>query len=199
MQKIMHQQALLDPRHPRIGTYEDQAVYIARLPECHRPIHIMMRELALRVSEACAIKISDLDFPNRRIVIGQKASADVRNPKVRRAWWIPLSDVALEIANAASAGRPGEQLLFVNPVTGKGYRPYFLRKLYQKFGFPRHLKLHELFRHTTIADWVRIGQGSLYGIKVLARYSDVRSTVRHAWVTIEHVRRLVNRKFERKP
>ena len=199
MQKESHKPAMFDLRYPRIGTYEDQVAYIARLPECHRPIHILMRELALRVREACAIKISDLDFPNRRIVIGRAVSADVRLPKVRKACWIPLSDVALEIANAASAGRPGEQLLFVNPVTGKGYRPSFLWKLYQKFGFPRYLKLHELFRHTTIADWVRIGQASLYGIKVLARYSDVRSAIRHTWITLEDLRRLVNRKFERKP
>lgn len=199
MQKISHQTELFDLRCPRVGTYEVQMAYIARLPECHRPIHILMRELALRLSEVCALKISDLDIPNRRIMIGRAVSADVRYAKVRKTSWIPLSDMALEIANAALAGRPGEQLLFINPVTGKGYRPSFLWKLHQRFGFPRHLKLHELFRFTTIADWARIDQMSPYAIKELARHSNVRSALRHAWVAIEDLHQLVNRKLERKP
>lgn len=199
MQKTSHQPTLFDLRRPRVGTYEDQMAYIARLPECHRPIHITMRELALRVGEACALKISDLDIPNRRILLGRISSTGRPSPKMWKAMWLPLSDMAFEAANAASAGRSEEQFLFVNPITGKGYKPSFLRKLYKKYGFPHLFKLYELFRTTTITDWVRNSQVSVFAIKELARFSNSRAIGRYFWITMEDLRRLVNRRIQQKP
>jgi integrase len=195
MKQTQKHRTLSDRRTPRVGTYEMQMAYIQRLPNDHRSIHILMKELALRLGEACALMISDLDIPNRMILIGRTFSTGGLYPKVRKARWLPLSDMALEAAIVASSGRSAEQLLFINPVTGEGYKPSFLRRLYNKYGFSHHLDLHELFRLTTISDWARSNQSSAFAIKELARYSDVHAIQRYYRITIEDLRRLVNRRI----
>jgi len=59
-----------------------EIIVMDMLPECHRPIHIVMRELALRVGEACAIRISDMDIPDRKIMLWRLSKAGRVLPKM---------------------------------------------------------------------------------------------------------------------
>jgi hypothetical protein len=105
--------------------------------------------------------------------------------------------VAIEAANAASADRSAEQLLFINPVTGRGYKPSFLQKLYNKHGFPQRFTLYELFRQTTIADWAS-NQVPTFAIKELARYSNIHAIWRYYRITMEDLRKFVDRRILKK-
>ena len=45
--------------------------------------------------------------------------------------WIPLSDKAFEIAERLRENRFGEDFLFINPVTRRGYRMEYLRRVWR--------------------------------------------------------------------
>jgi integrase len=177
-------------------SYGAQFDFIALLPLGHRPIHIFMRELALRVAEVCAVKILDLDIEGERILIQRTYSAYrlVETTKQREADWIPLSDVALEIAEFLSAGRFRGDFLFINPDTGRPYKTNYLRKLWKKYGKPEfpHLTLYEAMRVSTITDWGRSGANA-FQIQACARHRDIRTSEKYFRDACEGLRPVINR------
>jgi len=176
----------------RAITYENQIESINKIPEQHRDIFTFMRETALRVSEGCALKVKDIDLPNNRILIQRNYSGNVlsMHTKGRNVLWLPLSGIARMIAEKAVKNRFGEDFLFTNPESGKGYKAGSLRRYWNVYS-GTDLCVHEGIRHSTISDWSKTANA--FQVKELARHSDIRVSQEYVHNALTDLRDIVNR------
>lgn len=179
----------------RAISYEDQIAAINKpaLKE-HRDIFQFMRETALRISEVCAVKVKDIDIQNHRMLVQRTFSEReiVERTKSRKKDWLPLTPCALEIADRLGKNRFGEEILFLNPRTGSGYLPDFLRRIWRKQS-GTDVTLYEAMRHSTISDWSRQGANA-YMIRDGARHADIRTSDRYVHNALIDVRDMMSRK-----
>jgi integrase len=173
-------------------TYEAQMEAIRNFPEQHRDILYFQRETGLRVSEVCALQIRDFDFPSSRVLIQRTYSGYdlIETTKGNREDWIPVSRFALDIALNAAKDRFGKDFIFINPSTGRGYKPAYLRDLWALHGI-KGLKLYEATRHSTITDWSK--NATAFQVKDLARHSDIRTSQKYVHNAMTDLRDVVNR------
>jgi len=176
----------------RAITYEEQMEAIRNLPEQHRDVVYFQRETGLRVSEVCALQIRDCDFSSSRILVQRTYSGYdlIETTKGNKGEWIPMSRFAFEIARRAGKNRFGGDFLFVNPSTGRGYKPSYLRRLWSEHGI-RGLTLYEATRHSTITDWSK--NATAFQVKDLARHSDIRTSQKYVHNAMTDLRDVVNR------
>ena len=174
--------------------YDGQQFHISEIPDKHRDIYIFASETALRIGEACAVMIEDLDLPNERMIVQKTYSASqlMDRPKGKKKLWIPLSDRAIEVAKRNIRSRIGRQFLFINPETKNGYKTGYLRKLWRKHGTCA-LTLHEAIRATTVTGWAVSGANA-FEIKDLGRWSDIRTAEGYVRASTKHLRNIVNRR-----
>jgi integrase len=172
--------------------YETQMEAIGNFPESHRDIFYFLRETGLRVSEVCALEIRDFDFPLSRVLIRRTYSGYdlIETTKGNREDWIPVSRFALGIAVRNSKNRFGTEFLFINPSTGRGYKPSYLRDLWTQYGV-KGLKLYEATRHSTITDWSK--NATAFQVKDLARHSDIRTSQKYVHNAMTDLRNIVDR------
>lgn len=161
-------------RKMRAIPYEMQILGINNLPEEHRDIFLFARETALRISEACVVKASDINITNRQAVICRNISGGkVQNTtKGGEAKLLPLSQIAIEIVLRNVQDLNG--YLFINPVTKKHYMPEFLRRIWNIHS-GTGVMLKEALRHSTLSDWANAGANA-FQIKDLGRHSDIRTS-----------------------
>lgn len=173
-------------------TYEEQMEAINKFPKQHRDIVYFQREMGLRVSEVCAVQIRDCDFPSARVLVQRTYSGYdlIETTKGNKGDWIPLSRFALKIALRASKNRFGKEFLFINPSTGRGYKPSYLRRLWAEYGV-KGLTLYEATRHSTITDWSK--NATAFQVKDLARHSDIRTSQKYVHNAMTDLRDVVNR------
>lgn len=174
--------------------YNGQQFHINEIPDKHRDIYIFASETALRIGEACAVMIEDLDLPNERMIVQRTYSASqlMNRPKGKKKLWIPLSDKAIEVAKRNIRSRIGRQFLFINPETNNGYKTGYLRKLWRKHSTCA-LTLHEAIRATTVTGWAVSGANA-FEIKDLGRWSDIRTAEGYVRASTKHLRNIVNRR-----
>jgi integrase len=172
--------------------YEEQIRILSDFPEEHRDIFLFLRETALRQSEGCSLKISDIDFAQARALIQRTYSASkiVERTKGKNRKWIPLSRLALEIAKRHSEGRFGADFLFINPMTGKGYKRGTLNRLWLKYG-QDGLTMYEATRHSTISDWAK--NANAFQVKDLARHGDIRTSQKYVHNAMNDLKTIVDR------
>jgi len=173
--------------------YEEQMEAIASLPEEHRDIFYFMREQGLRVSEVCAIQCRDFDFRGQRILI-QRTYSDtilVETTKGKHRDWMPLSELAYEIAMRNIKGKSATDFMFINPNTQRGYKAQYLRKVWRDYGI-KDITLYEAMRHSTITDWAE--NGTTFEVQKAARHSDIRTTRVYVHTAQEGISRLINRR-----
>lgn len=173
-------------------TYEAQMEAIGNFPEQHQDILYFQRETGLRVSEVCALQIRDCDLPSSRVLIQRTYSGYdlIETTKGNRDDWIPISRFALTIASRSAKDRFGKDFLFINPSTGRGYKPSYLRRLWGAHGV-KGLKLYEATRHSTITDWSK--SATAFQVKDLARHSDIRTSQKYVHNAMTDLRDVVNR------
>lgn len=171
---------------------EDQLEAIRRFPAEHQDILLFMRETGLRVSEACALQIRDIDIPAGAALIQRTYSGYdlVERTKGKHRKWIPLSRIALEIARRHVQGRFPADFLFINPSTRKGYKPSYLRDLWAVYGI-KGLTLYEATRHSTITEWSK--HATAFQVKDLARHSDIRTSAKYVHNSMADLREIVDR------
>jgi integrase len=176
----------------RAISYEEQIEAIEHFPAEHQDIMLFIRETGLRVSEGCALQVRDVDIPGFRALIQRTYSGYriVERTKGKHRKWIPLSRRALEIAQKHATGRFGADFLFINPSTGRGYKPAYLRDLWAIYGV-KGLKLYEATRHSTITDWSK--NASAFQVKDLARHSDIRTSQKYVHNAMTDLHEVVNR------
>jgi integrase len=172
--------------------YEEQLEVIGRFPVEHQDILFFIRETGLRVSEGCALQVRDVDLAGVRALIQRTYSGYrlVEKTKGKHRKWIPLSRKAAEIAKKQSIGRFGADFLFINPSTGRGYKPAYLRDLWALHGV-KNLTLYEATRHSTITDWSK--HGTAFQIKDLARHGDIRTSQKYVHNAMNDLREIVER------
>jgi len=173
-------------------TYEAQVEAIGRIPIQHREPFMFMRECGLRISEGCAIKINDLDIPGHQVLIQRTYSGNrlTETTKGRKRDWLPMSGVAQGIAEKLAKNRFGENFLFINPETGRGYRAASLRRYWNKYA-GTDVCVHEGIRHSTISDWSR--SANAFQVKELARHSDIKTSQIYVHNALTDLRDVVNR------
>lgn len=176
----------------RAISYDEQIKIFSGFPEKHQDIFFFLRETGLRKAEACAVQIRDIDFPGVRALIQRTYSGRrlVERTKGKHRKWIPLSRLALDIARRHTAGRFGADFLFINPATGKGYKPGYLNVLWNAHG-QRGLTLYEATRHSTISDWSK--HANAFQVKDLARHADIRTSQQYVHNAMTDLKAIVDR------
>jgi len=176
----------------RAISYEEQIEAIEHFPAEHQDIMLFIRETGLRVSEGCALQVRDIDLSGARVLIQRTYSGYrlVERTKGKHKKWIPLSKRAMGIAQKYATGRFGAEFLFINPSTGRGYKPAYLRDLWAAYGI-KGLKLYEATRHSTITDWSK--NASAFQVKDLARHGDIRTSQKYVHNAMTDLREIVDR------
>jgi hypothetical protein len=138
------------------------------------------------------MQVRDLDLAGARALIQRTYSGYdlVERTKGKHRKWIPLSKRAMEIAQKHATGRFGADFLFLNPSTGRGYKPAYLRDLWAIHGI-KGLTLYEATRHSTISDWSR--SANAFQIKDLARHGDIRTSQKYVHNAMTDLRGIVDR------
>jgi integrase len=107
---------------------EAQEAGLRNIPEQFRdPIEFMMKT-GMRPGELCAVLVRSIDLANRTVWVERSLSGSTyrETTKNKSKLPIPLNDKALEIAKRNMKGRFANDFLFINPVTGNGYRRKYL-------------------------------------------------------------------------
>jgi integrase len=179
-------------RKIRAIPYDLQMYGINNIPEQHRDIYLFIRETALRISEACAIKPVDIDFPGRRALICRNVSGSkIQNTtKGGESKPIPLSGTAIETLRRNI--RDLNSFIFINPVTKRHYMPEFLRRLWVERS-QTGVMLKEAMRHSTISDWANSG-ASANQLKELGRHADIRTSDIYVHNAMQGLYSIVDRK-----
>ncbi len=176
----------------RVTEYEDQQIILKRFPEEFAdPIEFMM-ETGLRP----ALWISDMSLSRQEATIQRTYSDHVLKPttKGKNKKPIPLSDRALEIARKHIGSRAGNLPLFINPRTGKGYRPRTLQIAWNKYtGYNGEIHLKDATRHAFCTQIVEGGATQLEAM-ALMRHSDIRSTLKYFHADTKKLRHIVNQR-----
>jgi integrase len=151
------------------------------IPEKHRDIIEFAFETGVRIGELCSIKVLDVNTIERTVLIQRtyvNNNEIKERPKGKRKETVLLSDRALEITEKNMQDKTPGAFLFINPGTGKGYNPNYIRKQWKK-STGLDISFHEAGRHTFCS---LIGQDkdiNAYDVMRLARHSDIRTTQRY--------------------
>ena len=172
--------------------YDDQQVFLEKIPLAHRDIMDFGFETGLRPGELCARKIYDLDLRAGKAMIQRTLSCgEIRETtKAKNKRPIPLSDRALSIATVHAGGRYGQDFLFLNPSTGRGYRTEFLRCLWRDHA-KSGVTLYEAMRHS-FATQIIEGGADLATAQTLLRHADIRSTQAYFHANVTKLQDVVN-------
>ena len=176
--------------------YGEQTEILLRLPEVYRePIEFMM-ETGLRIGELCALYVSDIALSKNEATIQRTYSEHMlhETTKGKNKKPIPLSDRAFEIAKNHINGRVGRVFLFINPRTGKGYKPRTLQNAWKKYaGLDNSIPLRSGARHAFCTQIVESGASPIEAM-ALMRHADIRSTMRYYHANTQKLRDLVNKR-----
>jgi len=169
-------------------TRETQKEILEKMPPEHRDLIEFIFESGLRPSEAIALKLSDYDRGNKAILIRRTYSRSVlrETTKQKKTRWKALYGRALILIDAHSSGRIGDDFIFINPVTKKGYRYEFVRKLWRKYCGVSY-RLYDCGRHTYCTQIVDTGINELQAQEITG-HADRRSLSRYYHGTIERQR-----------
>ena len=181
-----------DAQIKRAIPFQQQMDGIANIPEEHRDIFLFMRETGVRIGEACAVQVQDLDLKMGRILIQRTWSGSklTETTKQKKKQFIPLSDLAQSVASKNKRGKLPGVFLFINPVTNRGYRDEFLRRLWKEHS-GIEITLYEAMRHSTITDWA--SHGSAYDVQRGARHTDMRTTMKYVHAADSRLVKMFNR------
>ncbi|MCL5237768.1 MAG: site-specific integrase [Nitrospirae bacterium] len=180
----------------KVTEYEDQQTILSRFPEEFADSIEFMMETGLRPGELCALWISDISLSRHEATIQRTYSGHVLkfSTKGKNKKPIPLSDRALDIARKHIGSRAGNLPLFVNPRTGRGYRPRTLQVAWNEHsGCKGEIHLKDATRHSFCTQIVESGATQLEAM-ALMRHSDIRSTLKYFHANTKKLRHIVNRR-----
>ena len=174
--------------------YSTQIEALHRIPEQHRDIIEFLMESGLRPGEAAALKILDICFKTRTMLVQRTYSANVlrETTKGRHKMRIPLSDRACEIIQRNLNDRTGDHFIFINPVTGRGYFTEFMRRVWRQHSGIEN-DLYSCTRHSFCTQLVELGMSEIEAQGIM-RHKDSRSTRAYYHPTQERQRQFLNRR-----
>ena len=165
-----------DAKKKKTFPYTEQKDRLTRFPTEHRDIIGFGVETGSRIAELCVLKIKDIDLQAKEVTVRRTYSHNVirETTKTSDDVTIPLSLVAAEIATSNMRDKLPEGYLFINPNTGKNYRPQILRKLWKKYSGSSST-LYEFFRHSIATQAAARGL-SEFQLMVILGQKDSRSS-----------------------
>jgi integrase len=170
---------------------DEQMEVLKKIPTEHRDIIEFLMETGLRPGEGCALMEIDINYRTRYALIRRTWTRDrlrQRN-KEKREKWKPLSDRACELLEA-NQGR--SDFCFTNPVTKRGYRPAFVRRLWKKYAGV-DMRLYDGTRHSWFSQMVEAGATETELMKA-GGHSDVKTLQRYFHPSQSRQHDLVNRR-----
>ncbi len=186
-----------DDCSPRdVPEYEEQQAALANIPGIHRDFEEFLMETGLRPAEACVLRIKDINFIQGQMLVcrtlsaGKERETTKGHNKARRT----LSTRAYQIAKDNALGRDPEEYLFINPATGRGYRPEFVRRMWREnAGIPYQNYAN---RHALARGLVEQGAGELEVMQLMG-HKDIRSTRHYFQPTTDRQRELLDNRNNR--
>ena len=151
------------------------------IPEKHRDIIEFAFETGVRIGELCSIKVMDVNTIERTALIQRtfvNNNEIKERPKGKRKETVLLSDRALEITGKNMQDKTPGSFLFINPGTGKGYNPNYIRKQWKK-STGLDISFHEAGRHTFCSLMGQDKDINAYDVMRLARHADIRTTSKY--------------------
>lgn len=165
------------------------------IPEPHRAFIEYLMETGMRPADGCALQIRDYNPNSRKILVQRTYSAGELIPttKGKNKDWRVLSDRARElIVQAIGNDLDPDRFIFINPVTGRGYRTEFTRKLWRGHATVSE-DLYASTRHSLATQLAEDGADKKSLMDILG-HRDGRSTERYTHPSDDHKRRLLNRR-----
>ncbi len=171
--------------------YADQQTYLENIPVEHREVLDFGFEAGLRSGELCALRIYDLDLKTGKAIIQRTLSCGKirETTKAKNKRPILMSDHALKIATTHAEGRFGQDFVFLNPSTGRGYKTEYLRRLWRKYS-KAPVTLNEAMRHSFCTQIVE--GDDLAAAQTLLRHADIRSTLAYFHANVTKLSDVVN-------
>jgi integrase len=114
---------------------EEQETALKNIPGEHRnPIEFMMKT-GMRPGELCARLVKAVTIGERVVWAERTLSGTtyMETTKNKSTLPMPLNDKTLEIARRNMAGKFPKDFLFINPVTGSGYRLRYLSEVWRTY------------------------------------------------------------------
>ncbi len=170
---------------------DEQQEVLQRIPAEHRGIVEFLMETGLRPGEGCALMPTDINYRTRYALIRRTWTRDrlrERN-KEKKQKWKPLSDRACELLEA-NMGRSG--FCFTNPVTNRGYRPAFVRRLWRKYAGV-DMRLYDGTRHSWFSQMVEAG-ATAEELQKAGGHADAKTLQRYFHPSQSRQHELVNRR-----
>ncbi|MDW7998220.1 MAG: site-specific integrase, partial [Thermodesulfovibrio sp.] len=182
-----------DDSEPRMALdYETQIMGIKNIPEEHRDVIEFGCEEFLRPGELCTLKIKDLDFQNKILIVRRTfAGSKIKENTKQKRWKIkPLTEKAYEIAKKHAHNRFPDEFLFINPGTGRPYRPKTLNEIWKKYSNTGTV-FYEGSRHSSLTQLAEAGY-DITAIKELAGHSDIRTTEKYIHRSLSSLKEIAN-------
>ena len=177
--------------------FDTQTASIKNIPSEHRdPIEFGCEQF-LRPGETCALKIKDIDFESRVVIIRRTWSGSTLKENTKPKKWKtkPLTDRAYEIALKNAYNRFPEEFLFINPTTKRCYRQKILNNLWKTHSGTDTVH-YEGSRHSSITQLAEAGY-DITAIKELAGHTDIRTTQKYIHRSIGKLREIANNRKEK--
>lgn len=182
-----------DDSEPRKALdYDLQIKGIQNIPEEHRDIIEFGCEEFLRPGELCALKIKDIDFANKTLIVRRTWSGSILRENTKQKKWKikPLTQRAYEIAKKHAKNKFPEDFLFINPKTRRCYRPKTLNNIWKKYSGTDTV-YYEGSRHSSLTQLAEAGY-DITAVKELAGHSDIRTTVKYVHLSLSKLREIAN-------
>jgi integrase len=181
-----------DAKPQKAIDFDMQAAGIKNIPEEHRDIIEFGCEGFLRPGETCALKIKDIDFENRIVIVRRTWSGSTLKENTKQKRWKikPLTDRAYEIARKNAYNRFPEEFLFINPKTKRCYRQKILNNLWKTYSGTDTVH-YEGSRHSSITQLAEAGY-DITAIKELAGHTDIRTTQKYIHRSLGKLREIAN-------
>lgn len=162
---------------------ETQALLDAIHHPVYRAVALVLYGAGLRISEALALEVTDIDGPRGVIRVRHGKGNKAREAKLAKKLYLSLRDYWAQV-------RPPKPYLFVSPITGKPPRAqavrYAIACAIEEVGIKKHVTPHVL-RHSFATHLLEEGT-ELRIVSALLGHESIRTTARYARVTEKVVR-----------
>lgn len=174
---------------------EDQRKIFLIVPGLDQPFVAFMMLHGCRPGEASALKLKDVDWPNRTVTISATFSKGIYREKRKgrgaKAYTVPIHPECIEfIGRRIAEALPGAWL-FENPRTHTSYSENARRRLWQKIrekaGLDNTLRLYDATRHSFASQQLEKGT-DIREIQAHLGHSDIKTTARYSHPSLAKLR-----------
>ena len=185
----------ITPPEPPIKYIEKntQLSYLELIPDEHKPIFQFLMSHPVRIGEACAIQVKDINPVNRVIEICRAVGykREIKSRKNKKPYHLPLS---IHFNYSLLKNKLPEAFVFTRN-SGKIYNPDYLagiwRKALKDAKAAPYINLYNATRHSIASQAVNAGIG-LERISKALGHSTIEMTKKYASMNVELLRDIID-------